>query len=270
MDENPMGKASSYPDSFDPNILVALPRSTNRKLLGLEKPLPFSGKDIWYAYELSWLNKQGLPLVAIGRFTFPCNSPNLIESKSFKLFLNSLNQEKFNDRQEVIEKLIEYLSQCSGGKVKVELFDLNKSVELIESPYGISIDDLAVTINDYHPNSSLLLIDENNIIEESLYSDLFKSNCPVTDQPDWGSMSISYKGPAISHEGLLAYLVSYRLHNDYHENCVEKIFVDIQHKCKPQELTVQANFLRRGGLDINPIRSNSKEKIKSLPRFIRQ
>lgn len=265
-----MGKDSSYPDSFDPNLLVALPRSTNRTKLGLDEALPFTGEDIWHAYELSWLNHQGMPLVAIGRFSFPCHSPNLIESKSFKLFLNSLNQEKFNDRQQVIGVLQEHLSKCSGEKVTIELLDLNDSAELIKSPAGISLDDLNVTINDYHPNLTLLFADEDNIVEEYLYSDLFKSNCPVTDQPDWGSMSISYKGPAISHEGLLAYLVSYRLHSDYHENCVEKIFVDIQKTCKPQELTVQANFLRRGGLDINPIRSSSEEKLRTLSRFVRQ
>lgn len=270
MAENPMGIKSTYPDSFDPGLLVALPRSTNRTELGLTGSLPFVGEDIWHAYELSWLNKQGLPLVAIARFIFPFNSPNLIESKSFKLFLNSLNQERFNDQQEMVEKLIEHLSQCSGGNVKIELFDLNEAAEFIKSPDGICIDHLNVTINDYHPNASLLVVDENNIVEESLYSNLFKSNCPVTDQPDWGSISISYKGPAITHESLLAYLVSYRLHSDYHESCVEKIFVDIHNKCKPQELTVQANFLRRGGLDINPIRSSKIEETKTLSRFIRQ
>ncbi|MDG2091462.1 MAG: NADPH-dependent 7-cyano-7-deazaguanine reductase QueF [Gammaproteobacteria bacterium] len=267
---NPMGNETGYPVSFDPSLLVALPRSTNRDLLGLKQQLPFVGKDIWTAYELSWLNNQGLPLVAIARFTFSCSSPSLIESKSFKLFLNSLNQEKFNDKQIVADLLKVHLSKCSGEEVTVELFDLNEAAVPTQSPQVICIDNLDVNINDYHPNSALLHSDENNVIEESLYSDLFKSNCPVTNQPDWGSVNVSYKGPAISREGLLAYLVSYRLHNDYHENCVENIFVDIQEKCKPESLTVKANFLRRGGLDINPIRSTHAENLIAMPRFVRQ
>jgi len=265
-----MGKTSGYPDSFDPELLVALPRSTNREIIGVGDPLPFTGEDVWHAYELSWLNKQGLPTAVIGRFSFSCNSPCLVESKSFKLFLNSLNQEKFNDKKDVISLLTEHLSKCSGDKVGIELIELDASADQTKTPEGLCIDGLNVEIKDYHPNSSLLSCDENNVIEEHLYSDLFKSNCPVTNQPDWASMSIYYKGSAISHESLLAYLVSYRLHSDYHENCVEKIFVDLQKKCKPQVLTVQANFLRRGGLDINPVRSTHGEYIKTPFRFIRQ
>lgn len=265
-----MGKATTYPHTFDPGLLLAIPRSTNRKLLGLSDKLPFVGADVWYAYEISWLNLQGVPKIAIGRFTFSSHSPNLIESKSFKLFLNSMNQEKFENKQQVIDLLSEHLSQISGDEVKIELIELNESEELIQAPQGICIDNQELAINDYHPNSELLRSDNNRVAEENLYSDLFKSNCPVTDQPDWGSVSISYKGPAISHEGLLAYLVSYRLHSDYHENCVEKIFVDLQEKCCPQELTVQANFLRRGGLDINPIRSTLNDQSIKPARFIRQ
>ena len=267
---NPMVKETSYPNSFDPSVLVPLPRSVNRTLLGLSESLPFVGQDVWYAYELSWLNTQGLPIVAIGRFTFPYDSPSLIESKSFKLFLSSLNQEKFNSKQEVVDLLSVHLSKCSGSDLTIDLFDLNAAAVVIHSPQTICIDNLDVNINDYHPNSVLLHSDTNNIVEENLYSDLFKSNCPTTGQPDWGSMNIGYKGPTISREGLLAYLVSYRLHSDYHENCVEKIFVDIQEKCKPEILTVQANFLRRGGLDINPIRSTHNRYIKIPPRDIRQ
>ncbi|MFL2840965.1 MAG: NADPH-dependent 7-cyano-7-deazaguanine reductase QueF [Pseudohongiellaceae bacterium] len=270
MTTSPLGKEIHYPDSFDPNLLVALPRSSNRKQLGLSDHLPFIGEDIWHAYELSWLDKQGLPKVAIGRFSFSCNNPFLIESKSLKLFLNSLNQEKFSGKQEVSDLLNEHLSNCSGDKVIIELIELSQSIELIQSPQGICIDNLHVQISNYYPNATLLSIDQNNIVEESLYSDLFKSNCPVTNQPDWGSINITYKGPAITHECLLAYLVSYRLHTDYHENCVEKIFVDIQEKCKPEMLKVQANFLRRGGLDINPIRYTHSELVKTPVRFIRQ
>ncbi|MDC1435837.1 NADPH-dependent 7-cyano-7-deazaguanine reductase QueF [Gammaproteobacteria bacterium] len=273
MDDNPLGKETYYPGTFDPDLLVALPRSTNRNQLSLNEQLPFVGEDIWHAYEISWLNKQGLPKVAIGRFAFSCESPFIIESKSFKLFLNSLNQETFDDKHDVINLLTENLSHCASAEVKVTLFELEESVDLIKLPEGICLDSVDVQINNYQPNSALLTNLEDNadeIVEECLYSDLFKSNCPVTNQPDWGTISINYKGPAISHAGLLAYLISYRLHSDYHENCIEKIFVDIQQNCNPQELTVQGNFLRRGGLDINPVRSTDKKLIKTLPRFIRQ
>jgi 7-cyano-7-deazaguanine reductase len=276
MADNPLGKETYYPSSFNPALLVALPRSTNRFNLGLSEQLPFVGEDIWHAYEISWLDKQGLPKVAIGRFAVPCESPFIIESKSFKLFLNSLNQEKFDEKQSVINLLTENLSRSASAEVKVTLFELEESVELIKLPEGICLDRLDVQIDHYQPNPALLKINESNqgdeviVVEECIYSDLFKSNCPVTNQPDWGTMIINYKGPAIYHEGLLAYLVSYRLHSDYHENCVERIFVDIQEKCKPQKLTVQGNFLRRGGLDINPVRSTHVELIKTLPRFIRQ
>ncbi len=273
MKDNPLGKETEYPASYNPDLLVALPRSSNRNLLGLSEALPFVGEDIWHAYEVSWLAKNGLPKVAIGRFVFPCESLFLIESKSFKLFLNSLNQESFEDKQAVIALLKEDLSHCVNAEVDVSLLELEESADFIKLPDGLCLDNLDVQIDHYQPNSALLTIDKDNsdeMVEECLYSDLFKSNCPVTNQPDWGSMSINYKGPLIDHAGLLAYLVSYRLHSDYHENCVERIFVDILEKCKPQELTVQGNFLRRGGLDINPVRSTDNDLIKSLPRFIRQ
>jgi len=273
MADNPLGKETYYPSSFDPDLLVALPRSINRSSLGLTEQLPFVGEDVWHAYEISWLNKQGLPKVAIARFAFSCESPFIIESKSFKLFLNSLNQEAFHSKLDVIKLLTEHLSHCASAEVSVTLFELAESADLIKLPEGICLDSVDVQINHYQPNSALLTVLEDKageLVEECLYSDLFKSNCPVTNQPDWGTISINYKGPAICHAGLLAYLISYRLHSDYHENCIEKIFVDIQQNCNPQELTVQGNFLRRGGLDINPVRSTDKHLIKTLPRFIRQ
>ncbi len=269
MTENMLGKATYYPQQYDPEILLALPRTTNRNLLGIADALPFHGEDIWHAYELSWLNSQGLPQVAIAKFSFPCESPSLIESKSFKLYLNSLNQEKYESSETIRELLTRDLSGKSGADVKVVLFDVDSAQQYITQPQGICLDALAVEITQYHPDENLL-VTKNKQIEEQVYTNLFRSNCPITNQPDWASMSISYKGAAISHESLLAYLVSYRQHNDYHENCVEKIFVDIQEKCQPDELTVQANFLRRGGLDINPVRSSHSKTIKTLPRFIRQ
>ncbi len=270
MRDNPLGKETSYPDSFDPELLVALPRSSNREQLGLSSQLPFIGEDVWQAYELSWLDNNGLPRVAMAKFSFNYDSPFLIESKSFKLFLNSLNQKTFTSKQAVADLLVEHLSHCSGSIVQVELFDLSERLDSITSPSGTCLDNIEIEIKDYQPNADLLIADQAIEAEESLYSDLFKSNCPITNQPDWATVTISYKGKAISHSGLLAYLVSYRQHSDYHENCVEKIFVEILKKCQPQELTVQANFLRRGGLDINPIRSSVGLSKTVLSRFVRQ
>ncbi len=270
MSENPMGKATEYPEKFDPDLLVAIPRSVNRRLLGIEDSPPFVGMDTWHAYELSWLNDQGKPQLALARFSFSCNCPNLIESKSLKLFLNSLNQERIGSEQDLLILLIEHLSKCSGDEVEIKLFALTESEKLVQHPVGQCLDDLPVMITDYQPDPALLFCYQNEIVEESLYTNLFKSNCPITDQPDWASLSIYYQGEAIDHEALLKYFISYRLHSDYHENCVEKIFVDIQQQCQPEKLLIQANFLRRGGLDINPVRSSDAELIKTPARFIRQ
>jgi 7-cyano-7-deazaguanine reductase len=268
MTENLLGKTTQYPQQYNPEILLPIPRETNRKILGLTDSLPFSGEDIWQAYELSWLNQQGLPQVAMGRFSFSCDSSYLIESKSFKLYLNSLNQEKYESIEAVRELLVKDLSEKSGTDVYVELFNLHDDQPLSQ-PQGVCLDTLPVEINNYHPDANLL-VKKSKQIEEQVYTNLFRSNCPITNQPDWASVSIHYQGTEISHESLLAYLVSYRQHNDYHENCVEKIFVDIQDKCQPELLTVQANFLRRGGLDINPIRSTQAGHEKAFPRFVRQ
>lgn len=270
MAENPMGKATEYPETYNPDLLLAIPRQTNRNLLGLSAELPFKGEDVWNAYELSWLNRRGLPQVAMARFHFTCESPFLIESKSFKLYLNSLNQEKYENREQLNTVLTGDLSGKSGSAVRVEFSEPESTQYAIQAPQGICLDNLDISINHYHPEPSLLVADINNQVQEQLFTNVFRSNCPITNQPDWGSISVSYKGSAISHEGLLAYLVSYRLHNDYHENCVEKIFVEIQDKCRPEQLRVQANFLRRGGLDINPVRSTSGDFKTAMTRFIRQ
>tara|TARA_R110000824_G_scaffold52692_5_gene146356 strand:+ start:35121 stop:35933 length:813 start_codon:yes stop_codon:yes gene_type:complete len=270
MTENLMGKPTEYPDSYSPDILLAISRIDNRKLLGLDTKLPFIGKDIWNAYELSWLNKQGLPQVALARFHFACESPNLIESKSLKLYLNSLNQESYENEEQLQALLIKDLSEKCGADVKVELLGLEDKAHIIEVPGGNCLDKLEISVEHYHPAAELLSVDDGRQVQEQLYSNLFRSNCPITNQPDWATISIAYSGSAISHESLLAYLISYRLHNDYHENCVEKIFVDIQARCKPTELTVRANFLRRGGLDINPVRSSTGIENTVLSRLVRQ
>lgn len=259
MADNPLGKQVTYPTHYDASLLLGIPRSQNRAALGLEAgELPFQGFDLWHAWELSWLDMQGLPQVAIGRFIFPCTSPNLVESKSLKLYLNSLNQERYADRESVCALISRDLSACAGAEVLVEMSALHERNFAVQDLQGSCLDTLAVDISAYDDCKAELLQLEAGAgqVSETLYTDLFRSNCPITNQPDWASMVIIYRGQQIAHSALLAYLVSYRQHNDFHENCVERIYCDLMQYCQPQELTVRAHFLRRGGLDINPLRSS--------------
>jgi 7-cyano-7-deazaguanine reductase len=241
----------------------------NRVELNLSSELPFSGTDRWNGYELSWLNSKGKPLVAIMRCEVPVSSPNLIESKSFKLYLNSFNQSHFDCIESVVETLTADLSQCAGGKVKVMLFKPAEFPQMqISSFDAVSIDDLDIEVKDYQLAPSILHAGGEKV-EESLTSDLLKSNCLITNQPDWGSVFIRYQGQQINHEGLLRYLISFRQHNEFHEQCVERIFCDIMAHCKPNKLSVYARYTRRGGLDINPFRSNF-EQIYPEVRLARQ
>jgi len=272
MGNNPSGQSVVYSTHYNPGLLITIPRSENREKLGLNlKDLPFQGFDVWHAYELSWLNKQGKPQVAIGRLTFPCESTYLIESKSLKLYLNSLNQEKYGSDSELSELIADDLSTAVEASVTIELLSLNSEGNALESPQGVCLDKLEVEISAYHPKAELLKNEDSNLVAETLYTNLFRSNCPITNQPDWATFTVTYKGKRISHVALLQYLVSYREHNDYHESCVEKIFYDLQRCCEPDELTLQANFLRRGGLDINPLRTTlSHLNSHHFPRFPRQ
>lgn len=257
-----LGKETAYVDRYDASLLQAVPRSLNREPLGLTSDnLPFHGADIWTLYELSWLNSRGLPQVAIGEVSVPANSTNLIESKSFKLYLNSFNQTPFESWEIVQQTLIHDLSQCAQGNVSVKLFQLDKlNNETIGTFCGECIDDQPITIDSYNFDDTLLknATSDEKVppVEEILVSHLLKSNCLITHQPDWGSVQISYRGPQINREALLRYLVSFRHHNEFHEQCVERIFNDIQRYCKPTTLTVYARYTRRGGLDINPYRTN--------------
>ncbi|MDR0806127.1 MAG: NADPH-dependent 7-cyano-7-deazaguanine reductase QueF [Enterobacteriaceae bacterium] len=259
-----LGKKTAYIDHYDAALLQAVPRSLNREPLGLTPDnLPFSGADIWTLYELSWLNARGLPQVAIGEVSVPASSTNLIESKSFKLYLNSFNQTHFTDWENVQQTLIRDLSQCAQGDVSVKLFPLEKlENDTIGMFSGECIDNQPITIDNYQFNDRLLehAVSEKNTapIEETLVSHLLKSNCLITHQPDWGSVQIHYRGAKINREALLRYIVSFRHHNEFHEQCVERIFNDIQRYCQPSELTVYARYTRRGGLDINPYRTNSQ------------
>jgi 7-cyano-7-deazaguanine reductase len=264
-----LGKATEYREIYAPDLLQAVPRSMNRVELNLTTELPFFGTDRWNGYELSWLNSKGKPHVAIMRCEVPVSSLNLIESKSFKLYLNSFNQSHFDCIESVVDTLTADLSQCAGEKVKVMLFKPAEFSQMqISSFDAVSIDDLDIEVKDYQLAPSILHAGGEQV-EESLTSDLLKSNCLITNQPDWGSVFIRYQGQQINHEGLLRYLISFRQHNEFHEQCVERIFCDIMAHCKPNKLSVYARYTRRGGLDINPFRSNF-EQIYPEVRLARQ
>jgi len=273
----PLGQQVAYPDHYDPSQLAPIPRTDNRQRLGVTgAELPFCGADIWNAFELSWLDPQGKPQVARARFIFPCQSLAIIESKSFKLYLNSLNQEPFSDINAVRDCLKRDLSVAAGAEVDVLLQPFSGMQELIEAPTGISLDNLEIACEHYQVEPALLQLADpdaafEQLVDEILYTDLFRSRCPITGQPDWGSVTVCYQGPQIDRAALLRYLVSYRLHDDFHENCVERIFLDIKQICRPHSLSVEANFLRRGGLDINPVRATAEMMDYVLyPRYNRQ
>jgi len=254
-----LGKPTAYHDQYDNSLLQSVPRSLNREPLGLfPDSLPFTGSDIWTLYELSWLNSKGLPQVAVGEVVLDAQSRNLIESKSFKLYLNSFNQTRFADWGEVRQTLERDLSACAEGEVRVALFRLNEiEGQPIGHFEGYCIDEQDIAIEDYRFNADYLVdATGSEIVSETLVSHLLKSNCLITNQPDWGSVMIRYTGPRIDREALLRYLVSFRQHNEFHEQCVERIFNDVMRFCHPEALTVYARYTRRGGLDINPWRTN--------------
>jgi len=272
LDELTLGKQTAYESNYNPTLLQPVPRSLNRDDLNLTDILPFYGHDLWTGYEISWLNAKGKPVVAIGEFVVPATSANLVESKSFKLYLNSFNQTKFDNWDDVQQAMVKDLSACAGASVEVTLLSVTQ-----ESPFqvtaltGVNIDDLDIEIDNYDFNNQLLRLDAANInVTEELNSHLLKSNCLITSQPDWGSVVISYSGLKIDHESLLRYLVSFRMHNEFHEQCVERIFTDIMALCHPSELTVYARYTRRGGLDINPYRTTHSQLTPPRMRMNRQ
>ena len=267
-----LGQKTEYKAEYDRTLLQPVPRALNRDGLGITAQQPFTqGSDIWTAYEISWLNPKGLPQVAIADVEIDFRSENLIESKSFKLYLNSFNQTKFNSFDEVQRIIQQDLSDCAKGLVKVRLNPLAFYYgQTIAQLQGECIDEQEIEITDYGFNAAILenCVNENQV-EETLVSHLLKSNCLITSQPDWGSVQIHYVGKQIDREKLLRYLVSFRQHNEFHEQCVERIFVDLMHCAQPEKLTVYARYTRRGGLDINPFRSNF-ESVPENHRLARQ
>jgi 7-cyano-7-deazaguanine reductase len=328
----PLGKDVAYPKGYDASLLFPMPRLDARLTLGLTSlpgsattmpgALPFKGFDLWNAYELSWLNPKGLPKVALLRLKVPCTSPNIIESKSFKLYLNSFNQTRFETVHHVFDLLRKDLARAIGAELELELVGPDQFAnEKIAEFAGVDLDKLDVEIDCYQPDAAILKLNDAGLktagaaqgvgasdtvqvsaivqsialagtnatenvsgvvakrgqsnseracISEKVFSRLLKSNCPVTDQPDWACLQIEYTGPAIDHASLLKYIVSYRMHNGFHEHCVEKIFVDILKQCSPTSLSVYARYTRRGGLDINPWRATIDVKPPAIGRSARQ
>lgn len=258
-DDLSLGKQVDYEFEYNPDLLQGVPRSLSRDTLDLaNSSLPFDGIDTWTGYELSWLNLKGKPNVAILECHVPITSENLIESKSFKLYLNSFNQTKFASAEDVRQVLQADLSACAGEPVEVKLIlpEQFSSLQFQEFT-GTLLDSLDVEIDQYSPNTQYLTVAKSEAgVQETLVSHLLKSNCLITSQPDWASIQVRYEGKAIEHEGLLKYLISFRQHNEFHEQCVERIYNDIMKHCQPDKLTVCARYTRRGGLDINPFRSN--------------
>jgi len=273
-----LGQKTEYSNQYDASLLQPVPRSLNRDDLNLGNELPFKGHDLWTMYELSWLNDKGLPQVAVGDVYIPATSQNLIESKSFKLYLNSYNQTRFHSWDDVQARLIQDLSLCAGEAVIVNIHSVTEYTnQPIVTMGGTCIDEQDIEISSYEFEASLLegAVSEKEEagekeIEETLHSHLLKSNCLITNQPDWGSVEIAYSGKQIDREALLRYLVSFREHNEFHEQCVERIFTDIMKYCQPSKLTVYARYTRRGGLDINPYRSTEQDKPNHNMRMARQ
>ncbi len=277
-EQSQLGKASAYTDQYDPTLLFPIPRAGKRAEIGIADVPPFFGADLWTAFEVSWLNLRGKPQVALVHFTIPCESPNIVESKSFKLYLNSFNNTRFADASEVQARLRADISEAVwrgaphpatvGVKlIAPELFDQEPVHELD----GLSLDRLDVECTRYQPAPDLLKAQFDEApVTEVLTSNLLKSNCLVTGQPDWGSVQIRYTGPQIDQEGLLQYIVSFRNHNEFHEQCVERIFMDIWTRCQPIKLTVYARYTRRGGLDINPWRTSHPQAMPKNVRTARQ
>jgi 7-cyano-7-deazaguanine reductase len=270
LDNAPLGKTSEYPDTYDPGQLFPIPRLHNRQRIGLEDGRwPWFGGDLWQAWEVSWLRPSGVPVVAWAEIEFPAESPQLVESKSLKLYLNSLNQTVYASAEQVCEVVVADLSSACGAAIRVTLHSVDEGALAHGRPQEYQlIDDEPLTdvVYSYAPES---LVTGTEVVNEKLCSHLLKSNCPVTGQPDWGSVLIDYTGPKLDRVGLLRYIVSFRQKQDFHEHCVETLFTDLMRHCKPQALTVTARYTRRGGLDINPWRS-TRADANSGPRLIRQ
>lgn len=265
-----LGEQTPPVDQYAPQLLYPIPRGEARVRLGFGEPLPFAGADLWHAYELSWLDATGKPVCRVGRFAIPATSPNMVESKSFKLYLNSINNTRFAGEAEVMDTLLADISEVVGQAVTMQFYPVNDSALAGASLPGTCLDELDISPPAGEPDAGLLEIAPDiGSVEESLYSHLLRSLCPVTGQPDWATLWLHYRGVALDHRGLLRYIISYRRHQEFHEQCVERMFRDIVQSAQPELLHIQAFYTRRGGLDINPFRSTDPAAVP-LPRINRQ
>ncbi|MFZ9440201.1 MAG: NADPH-dependent 7-cyano-7-deazaguanine reductase QueF [Hylemonella sp.] len=277
-EDSHLGRSVAYADQYDASLLYPMARLPKRQEIGVPATLPFMGADLWTAYELSCLNARGKPLVALAQITVPCETPNIVESKSLKLYLNSFSNTRFVDSAEVLASLRADLSEAAwrgsdqSGSVGIKLLNAEQfAQQSVQELDGLSLDRLDIECDHFHPAPELLSAAlEEQPVSEVLTSQLLKSNCPVTGQPDWASLQISYSGPQIDQAGLLQYIVSFRNHNDFHEQCVERIYMDIWMRCKPTKLSVYARYTRRGGLDINPFRTSHPQPLPANRRTARQ
>ena len=274
--DSPLGKTSAYISQYNPGLLYPIARAESRRALGVvDSALPFYGVDVWTGYELSWLNDKGLPQVALIEFTLPCDSPNIVESKSIKLYLNSFNQTPVAGVAQLQNQIAQDLTAAAGAEVKVTVAPLaaggTLQADFSAAPFNAQcLDQQDVTIEHYHPHPDYLHASGGAPVTRSWHSDLLKTNCPVTGQPDWASVWIAYEGAEIDPAGLLRYIVSFREHQDFHEHCVERMFCDITERCAPRKLEVYARYTRRGGLDINPYRSSEPGEAPVAVRLVRQ
>lgn len=263
-----LGKQVPVADKYSPELLYPIPRAEARQSLGLGASLPFSGLDLWHAYELSWLNHRGKPVARVARFGIPADSPNMVESKSFKLYLNSLNSSRFASEEQLVQTLRGDLSALIGADIELELFAVDAPELEGGVPEGDCLDELDIDIDDSPPGAQLLQTGDE-LVERSWHSHLLRSLCPVTGQPDWATLYLSYRGRALEAESLLRYIIAFRQHQEFHEQCVERMFVDLYSRLQPEFLEVQAFYTRRGGLDINPFRSTDPGAVP-LSRMNRQ
>ncbi len=272
LSQSDLGKRVDYVATYNPKLLFPIQRKSKRDELGIGTMLPFTGHDLWTHYEVSWLNQKGKPIVAIAEITYPCESPQIIESKSMKLYFNSLNQTQFEHIEALQEIVGRDLSAAVGMPVQVTLTDLKDASDhvLRARMAGICLDDLDISCTTYSVDATLLST-RPQVVTETLFSNLLKSNCLITNQPDWGSVQIQYTGPQIDHVSLLQYWVSFRQHNEFHEQCIERIFVDVMRHCQPHDLMVYGRYTRRGGLDINVLRTKNPVTLSEHQiRLLRQ
>ena len=263
--ESPLGRKTDYTSTYTPSLLCPIPRWDSRETLEWDgADMPFKGVDLWNCHELTWLDTKGKPLTAVVGIEVPYNTKNIVESKSLKLYLGSFAQTQVKSRQEVQRMIENDLSNCLGGPAMVSLHDTAGTGASFNDLPGELLDNLDIECTVYEPDATLLRLNDKLPVKGVVHSHLLYSNCPVTGQPDYASVMIRWNGAAIDARSLLRYIVSFRRHKGFHEQIVEQMFVDILRTCEPQGLTVYARFTRRGGIDINPFRSNMEEPMPNL------